>query len=313
MSSGCVTSAGERPISCSRVRPSIRQSASLTSSQRQSGADDRHADGRVREAAPEAVLADPPQRARGGARTGRARCCRRRRRASGRRARRRRRRRARRRRATISTPPYSTATTATSSDRVRAARRPRTRTARGRRRTARSRSPGRRSPAASPLISSAARTITPRHHARRRAVEAAGEQRRPRAPRSRRRARSTRPSCARSGCGSATQISTIAAPPAISHPMARARARRPAECASIARPYPTAGRAGQLSRPAGAPPTRSIQARRSGVAPVERHPLVQHPVEQLVVVGVDRDRVAQERPRARSRPRRTRRTGGRGR
>jgi hypothetical protein len=44
------------------------------------------------------------------------------------------------------------------------------------------------------------------------------------------------PSLARSGCGSATQISTIAAPPAISHPMARARARRPAQCASIAAP-----------------------------------------------------------------------------
>jgi hypothetical protein len=46
------------------------------------------------------------------------------------------------------------------------------------------------------------------------------------------------PSFARSACGSATQIRTIAAPPAISHPMARARARLPAQCASITAPYP---------------------------------------------------------------------------
>ena len=36
MSSGCVASAGVRPTSSSRVRPSVLQSASLTSSQRQS-------------------------------------------------------------------------------------------------------------------------------------------------------------------------------------------------------------------------------------------------------------------------------------
>ena len=47
--------------SSSRLRPSIRQSASLTSSQRQSLADDRHPHGRVGEAAPEAVLARPAQ------------------------------------------------------------------------------------------------------------------------------------------------------------------------------------------------------------------------------------------------------------
>jgi hypothetical protein len=37
-----------------------------------------------------------------------------------------------------------------------------------------------------------------------------------------------------SGCGSATQTRLTAAPPAISHPIARACSRRPAVCASIA-------------------------------------------------------------------------------
>ena len=61
-SSGWVTSPGEWPTSSSRLRPSIRHSASLTSSQRQSCAEDRHPDRRVREAAPEAVLAAAPER-----------------------------------------------------------------------------------------------------------------------------------------------------------------------------------------------------------------------------------------------------------
>ena len=261
---GASTSAGVRPISSSRAAAEQSAERVVDLEPAPVGADDRHADRRVGEAAPEAVLARPPQRRRGGARTARARCCRRRRRASGRRARRRRRRparpatsdRARRRRARRSS--------ATSADRVALRARPRRRTARGRRRTARTRSWGRRSRAASPRSAARRRAITPASSRPRRAVEPAREQQRRERPTSRRRARRPARRRARSGMRQRDPDE---------HHRGAARDQppdRPRACASpgrlrLHRPKLPDGEARcQASYARGASPTRAIQARRSG-------------------------------------------------
>ena len=71
----------------------------------------------------------------------------------------------------------------------------------------------------------------------------------------------TTASSARSGCGSAIQTRTMAAPAAISQPIARARARRPAKCASMGANLPERAARGYARARAD---TRSIQAARFG-------------------------------------------------